>query len=497
MVLADGRIVDCDAEREADLFWALRGAGAAGFGVVTSLAFRTCPAPRTTTFHAVWPARAAASVIAAWQDWAPDGPDELAASLVVTAARDAERPALAAVFGALTGSDGDLGPLLDDLVARVGSDPQRIGREEAPYRAAKARLSELGSTGHGPEDADEGHAYSTSSYVGGRLSPAAIAALAERFAAGRVAGQARELDFSPWGGAYGRVPADATAFVHRSDRFLLKQTATVGTTATREERDAARRWLAASTAEVRPAASGRSYQNFPDPELPDPAAAYYGTNAPRLRADQAAVRPGTAVPARLCTLGPDELADGAEQHGHERVLALGRRERVDGPPAGLPCSGTATTPSPSRAASRSKVTVTHRPAATRAPMASGSVVTKAISRLEAAARHVRTMMPSRLGADHVSSRSSARRSDARPARRMRRRQQRHEVLLEELAPHEAGVLAARVRRVLEAERDVQAAVADRGREALVLTLPACTATPGSSARSRTSASGTRVASALG
>jgi FAD/FMN-containing dehydrogenase len=39
VVLADGRVVDCDAERRADLFWALRGAGAAGFGVVTSLRF--------------------------------------------------------------------------------------------------------------------------------------------------------------------------------------------------------------------------------------------------------------------------------------------------------------------------------------------------------------------------------------------------------------------------------------------------------------------------
>jgi FAD/FMN-containing dehydrogenase len=226
---------------------------------------------------------AAARVLAAWQDWAPDGPDELAASLVVTAARDPERPAVASVFGALSGSAGDLAPLLDDLVARVGSDPQWTCHEEAAYRAAKARLSELGATGHGPEDADEGHAYSTSSYVGGRLTEATVAALVERFTAGRVAGQARELDLSPWGGAYGRVPPDATAFVHRGDRFLLKQTATVTATAADGERDAARRWLAASTDVVRPAASGRSYQNFPDPELPDPAAAYYGGNVPRLR----------------------------------------------------------------------------------------------------------------------------------------------------------------------------------------------------------------------
>jgi FAD/FMN-containing dehydrogenase len=104
-----------------------------------------------------------------------------------------------------------------------------------------------------------------------------------RFTAGRVAGQARELDLSPWGGAYGRVPPGATAFVHRGDRFLLKQTATVAASAADGERDAARRWLAASTDIVRPAASGRSYQNFPDPELPDPAAAYHGGNVPRLR----------------------------------------------------------------------------------------------------------------------------------------------------------------------------------------------------------------------
>jgi FAD/FMN-containing dehydrogenase len=37
VVLADGRIVDCDADREPELFWALRGAGGGQFGVVTSL----------------------------------------------------------------------------------------------------------------------------------------------------------------------------------------------------------------------------------------------------------------------------------------------------------------------------------------------------------------------------------------------------------------------------------------------------------------------------
>ncbi len=47
VVLADGRVVDADEE----LLWALRGAGGARFGVVTSLVFATIPAPPTTAFE--------------------------------------------------------------------------------------------------------------------------------------------------------------------------------------------------------------------------------------------------------------------------------------------------------------------------------------------------------------------------------------------------------------------------------------------------------------
>src|SRR4029453_16561373 len=45
VVLADGRVVDCDEHHDEELFWALRGAGGGHFGVVTSLVFRTPPAP--------------------------------------------------------------------------------------------------------------------------------------------------------------------------------------------------------------------------------------------------------------------------------------------------------------------------------------------------------------------------------------------------------------------------------------------------------------------
>jgi FAD/FMN-containing dehydrogenase len=91
-VLADGRIVECDEQHHPDLFWALRGAGAADIGVVTSLVFDPVPAPAATGFHLVWPHTAAVSMIEAWQAWAPDAPDALAASLIVHAGPDADRP---------------------------------------------------------------------------------------------------------------------------------------------------------------------------------------------------------------------------------------------------------------------------------------------------------------------------------------------------------------------------------------------------------------------
>jgi hypothetical protein len=54
------------------------------------------------------------------------------------------------------------------------------------------------------------------------LPSVAIGRLLETFDMESASGPARELDFMPWGGAYNRVPPDATAFVHREERFQLK-----------------------------------------------------------------------------------------------------------------------------------------------------------------------------------------------------------------------------------------------------------------------------------
>jgi FAD/FMN-containing dehydrogenase len=280
VVLADGRVVECDAHHDEELFWALRGAGGANFGVVTSFTFQTLPAPAATTFHLVWPHSHAATIVDAWQRWAPAAPDELAASLLVTASADDGEPPLVNVFGAMLGSESETVELLGQLVTRVGADPASASRRHLPYRAAKRHLAEHGPADEQPEDA---HPFSKSEFFRRPLPGEAIAALVENLSRERVPGQSRELDFTPWGGAYNRVPDDATAFVHRRELFLLKHAAVVRPDASPSEREAARRWVARSWTTVHPCGSGGVYPNFPDPDLDDWERAYHGTNYDRLR----------------------------------------------------------------------------------------------------------------------------------------------------------------------------------------------------------------------
>jgi FAD/FMN-containing dehydrogenase len=278
VVLADGSIVECDEDREADLFWALRGSGGGNFGVVTSLAFRTVPAPSATAFDLVWPHAYASEIVNVWQVWSPAAPDELAASLHVFAPDDPGKPPAVSVSGTMLGTASDTRDLLDELVAQVGADPTSATFEHASYRQTKSYLAE-----HGPgDDRPNGHPYNKSEFFRQPLPAEAVRTLLHNLSDGRRAGQSRELDFTPWAGAYNRVPTGATAFAHRDERFLLLQVAVVEPDAPAAEREAARDWLARSWSSLHPCSTGRVYPNFPDPDLEDWARAYHGTNFERL-----------------------------------------------------------------------------------------------------------------------------------------------------------------------------------------------------------------------
>ncbi|HEX5292867.1 MAG TPA: FAD-binding oxidoreductase, partial [Streptosporangiaceae bacterium] len=121
VVLAGGRVVDCDARRHADLLWALRGAGGGQFGVVTSLTFDTVEEPAAIRFEGSWPAAGHDALISSWQAWAPDVPDEVTANLTVVA--EPGRPVEATVFGASLLGEAATRGLLREFAAATGASP--------------------------------------------------------------------------------------------------------------------------------------------------------------------------------------------------------------------------------------------------------------------------------------------------------------------------------------------------------------------------------------
>jgi FAD/FMN-containing dehydrogenase len=286
IVLADGSVVDCDEDHRPDLFWALRGAGAGSFGVVTSLRFRARPAPTMTNFCLTWPSAHAAAVIAAWQRWAPNGPDELAADLALTTSGPPGSEPSVEVYGAVLGAETDALELLDDLRARIDADTVSSSIEELSYRDTTLFQAELSDSDAATDQPPQGqaprHRFTKSALFERPLPETVVAALVDNLCNRRPQGGFGSLELAPWGGAYSRRPPAATAFAHRDVLFSVEHTAFVDPPASPAAKRAAREWVRRSWAAAHPWGSGRVYPNFPDPELRDPGRAYFGDNLARL-----------------------------------------------------------------------------------------------------------------------------------------------------------------------------------------------------------------------
>ena len=270
VVLADGSVVDCGHDREPDLFWGLRGAGGGQFGVVTSLRFDTVSEPLTTRIEARWSGIALEQLVSAWQAWAPDAPDELTVNLSLVSEPGAA--VQATVYGASVLEEGSTADLLQELIDRAGVAPTLELRSGLPYSHLKRTFAD-------PRDVPERALRIRSEFFSHSLAQGTLASVLTRLGEPRTTGR-RELAFTAMGGAYNRVAADATAFAHRSERFLLEHIA-----------EAADPWVDGSWATAHADGSGRVYPNFPDAALDDWAVAYHAGNHPRLAAVKNAYDP--------------------------------------------------------------------------------------------------------------------------------------------------------------------------------------------------------------
>jgi FAD/FMN-containing dehydrogenase len=272
VVLADGRVVECDDDREPDLFWALRGAGGGQLGVVTSFTFATVAEPLTTRLEGHWSGSGVPDLLAGWQHWAPAADSGVTANLTVVA--EPGRPARVTVFGASLLDGPSTRDLLEELNRLTGASVAYDVREGIPFHDLKTTFDDLD-----PRVGPEPEIRIRSEFFSRPTQLSTTAALVTGLGGGTPRAP-RQLSFTAMGGAYNRVAETATAFAHRDEAFLLEHVA--------EPSDP---WLHESWSTAHAEGSGRVYPNFPDPDLEEWATAYHGANHDRLVAVKAAVDP--------------------------------------------------------------------------------------------------------------------------------------------------------------------------------------------------------------
>ncbi|GAA4744505.1 FAD-binding oxidoreductase [Amnibacterium soli] len=280
LVTADGRVHEVSAGAEPELFWACRGGGGGTLGVVTSLTFRTRPAPDVLMFFVSFPWSAAADVVAAWQRWAPAADRRLWSSLkLLGGARHPSGPSVT-VSGTWTGPKSGADASVDAFLHDTGARPlahtataTTYGDAMRRYAGNGARVSEAATSSIGTRPLAAGDIRTLLDQVG---KASTVPGLTE----GGVA-----LD--ALGGAVGDLGADDTAFPWRSALWTAQYTASFA-----DGRDAAPfdAYVRGFRAALRPAWGDAAYANYCDAAITDPSA-YFGENTARLRRIAASADP--------------------------------------------------------------------------------------------------------------------------------------------------------------------------------------------------------------
>ncbi|KAF3809542.1 FAD-linked oxidoreductase azaL [Colletotrichum gloeosporioides] len=291
VVLANSTVVIASETENADLFWALKGAGSS-LGVATEFYFKTFDAPQqATNFLAVlqWDAQKSIDGFKVLQDWAEeDMPRELNMRLFIT-------PRFTNLEGMFYGNKTGLQAILDPLLTKSGGklttsqttdwvgNLQHFGNglaldQKDTYKKAK-------------------NFYSSSLYTD-KLSDAQIESFVNYwYGAGKALKRDWWVQVDLHGGknsAITAIPANSSAYAHRNKLLLYQFYDRVDLSATYPEDGFSflQGFRANTTLGMEPEEQGM-YFNYPDPNMRQDEAQtkYWGDNLARLQAIKAAFDP--------------------------------------------------------------------------------------------------------------------------------------------------------------------------------------------------------------
>lgn len=261
MVDADGEVVKASASTNADLFWALRGAGAAGFGVVVSISCKTVPASPVVLFNVEWRAADALRVWSAWQTWGPFTDPALSSTLTFHSGPD--HPAR--MTGQYCGIEHRLLSLMAPMLRAAPAlrvDTRRVHQRDAVRAFIEPRgphpMLRWGIAAKGP------------------MNPEAVDATLRALSESPVDSRVRLIAL---GGAVAEASPDSSAFPWRHSPFILETTAHWSSPAAEPR---AQVWSSSLKTALTSEATG-AYAGWPDPDSPNWLQWAYGQNLPRLR----------------------------------------------------------------------------------------------------------------------------------------------------------------------------------------------------------------------
>lgn len=269
VLTADGNITNASTEQNPDLFWALRGGGSGSFGIVTSSQFRLRPVARAALVEMFWilSVSDAAKLLADLPEFSAALDRRVSCFLYLKAHKPGHiliRCKLVSVGGPAitTQATNSLSALAPTL-----TEPNTV----------EGRFLDIADLMWPRKFNPKLHTKLASGLLGQEMPGTAWLETLTRFAEHRQSDQ--RLGIEILGGAIDDMAPQDTAYVHRGNAmYLLQFGVSLPSGSDIAARIAAMRDVQNGLA---PALTGGAYVNYPDRDLPDWPAAYWGANYSR------------------------------------------------------------------------------------------------------------------------------------------------------------------------------------------------------------------------